>query len=104
VADFAATTRRRDALIVSRLGDKTVTIKRNSAAIATDIKAIFDSELQDVDASGLIQALRPGFTINKADLSKSTLEERDEIIDGNRTWRVLRVLYEDASMITVLVG
>jgi hypothetical protein len=92
-----------DAVVVDALGDKTVTIKRNAAAIATDIKVIFDQEMQDIDSNGLVQGLRPGFTINKADLSTDTLRERDEIIDASKTWRVVRPLYEDESIVTVMV-
>lgn len=93
-----------DAVVMDVLGDKTVTITRAAVPIATNITVIYDSEMQDIDSNGLIQALRPGFTVNKADLSESTLEEGDQIIDGARTWKVLRPLTEDATFITVLVG
>ena len=93
-----------DAAVMDILSDKTVTIKRNAVAIATGIKAIYDSEMQDIDSSGLVQALRPGFTVNKADLSVATLQEGDRIIDGARTWYVRRPLTEDVTMITVLVS
>jgi hypothetical protein len=102
--DFESLIALTDSLVVGVLGDKTVTILRNKVSIATDIDALFERELQDVDSSGLINGVRPGFTLNKADLSVDTLVERDEIVDSVKTWRVIRPLFEDEGMITVLVG
>lgn len=100
-----------DAAVVDMLHDKTVTVKRDGVVVSSDatdssetIKAIFDKDMQVVDSNGLIQGFADAFTLNKADLTVSTLKERDEIIDGTKTWYVMRPQAEDATMINVLVS
>jgi len=93
-----------DAAVIDVLSDRTVTVRRNGVVIGDGIKTIYDSQMQDIDSNGLIQGLRPGFTFDKADLTESTLQDGDKIIDGTRTWHVYRPLTEDETMVTVLVG
>lgn len=93
-----------DAVVLDMLGDKTVSITRDGQAIATDISAIYERDLQELDANGLVNYYSNGFTINKADLSVDTLKESDEINDGQKTWKVRKPLAEDQSIITVVVA
>ena len=104
MADFNATTRRRDAVLIKRLGGVIASITRANALNLSGVTVRIDKDVDVAADNGMSVMKRTVITFRADQLVESgkrvLLDEGDEVEAGGECFQLLHVVSDDGSVVT----
>lgn len=103
MADFNATTRRRDAVLLKRLGGVTATITRKTGLNLPGVTVLIDKGVDVVTDNGMTIVKRTVITFQADQLvegaTRVLLDEGDEVEVGGECFTLLHAVSDDGAVV-----